>query len=111
MALIKTLTKQDFTDKVTNNKKLVLVDFWAEWCPPCRAMAPILEKVADKLDKTVDIVKLNIEESPDNNQLAAENGVMSIPNMVVFKDGKEVDRIIGLTPEEAMVSRLSKLAA
>lgn len=110
MALINTTTKKDFTDKVLNSKKVVLVDFWAEWCPPCRAMAPTLHKLADELDDTIDVVKINIEESPENNQLAADYGIQSIPNMHVFKDGKVVDNIIGMTPESVLRPKLEKLA-
>ena len=109
MALYNTATKQEFEDKVLQSSKLVLVDFWAEWCPPCRAMAPILHSVAEKLDASVDIVKVDIEQSPDNANLAGEYRVQSIPNMVVFKGGKEVDRIIGTTPELALSERLNKL--
>lgn len=111
MALYNITTKQEFEDKVLNSDKVVLVDFWADWCPPCHAMSPILHFVANKLDKTVDIVKVNIEQSKDNNMLAGNYQVQSIPNMVVFNSGKEVDRIIGTVPEPALSERLSKAAA
>lgn len=106
MALLNTTTSKEFEEKVLKSKKTVLVDFWAAWCPPCVAMAPILHKVADELDETVDIVKVNIEESADNNRLAGEHRVQSIPNMVIFKDGKEVDRIIGMVPEFVLTEQL-----
>ncbi len=108
MALYNTTTKQEFTDKVLKSDKVVLVDFWAEWCPPCRAMAPSLHNIGEKHDDIVDIVKVNIEMSGENAGLAGEYEVRSIPNMVVFKGGKEVDRIIGLTPEAALVDQLKK---
>ena len=98
MAIYNTTTKQEFKDKVLKSKKIVLVDFWAQWCPPCRAMAPVLESVAKDMDSTLDVVKLDIEASKDNNQLASEYGVQGIPNMQVFKDGTVVDRIIGMVP-------------
>ena len=69
MALYNTTTRAEFEDKVLNNEKTVLVDFWAEWCPPCRAMAPILHDVAEAMDKDVDIVKVNIEDGVDNAAL------------------------------------------
>lgn len=110
MALYNTKTRQEFDEKVLKSNKLVLVDFWAEWCPPCRAMAPILVSMADKQDAKIDVVKVDIEEPGENGVLATEHQVQSIPNMVVFKDGKEVDRIIGLTREPELTERLLKLA-
>lgn len=108
MTVVATTTKQAFEDKVLKSDKVVLVDFWAEWCPPCRAMSPILHAVGDKLDKDVDIVKVNIEESPDNATLASEYGVQSIPNMNIFKDGKVVDTIIGMVPQPVLEDTLQK---
>lgn len=106
MALYNTTTKDDFNDKVIKSKKVVLVDFWAQWCPPCRAMAPVLEAVAKLLDADVDIVKVNIEETPDNNKLASQYEVRSIPNMNVFKDGKVVDVIVGMVPQAVLENTL-----
>lgn len=110
MSLIATTTKADFKKHVLDNDKVVLVDFWAEWCPPCRMMSPILEQVAAKLDDSVDIVKLNVEESADNNALAGLFRISSIPNMKIFKDGKVVDEIVGLTQAHELEARLKKLA-
>lgn len=110
MALYNTTTKQEFQDKVLNSDKVVLVDFWAEWCPPCRAMSPALISLADKLDDTTDVVKVNIEESADNNMLAGEHGVRSIPNMIVYKGGKPVDNIIGMVSEPTLRERLISAA-
>lgn len=108
MALIATTTKDEFSKSVLQNGKVVLVDFWADWCPPCRMMVPILDKVSQKMDEDVDIVKVNIEEHEENAQLAAEYGVQSIPNMLVFKDGKVVSNLIGMMPEPALVQELEK---
>lgn len=111
MALYTITTKEEFAEKVINSDRTVLVDFWAEWCPPCRAMAPGLQTAANKLDdKGVDIVKVNIEESADNQQLAAEYEVQSIPNMPIFKQGKEVERLIGMVAEPILTDQLAKLA-
>jgi len=106
MALFNTLTKKEFDEKVLKSDKLVLVDFWAAWCAPCRMMAPALESIAKTMDSSIaktmdsdiDVVKVNVEESPENNQLAAEYGVQGIPNMQLFKNGKVVDELIGLRP-------------
>lgn len=102
MTLYNTTTKQEFEDKVLKSDKVVLVDFWAQWCPPCHAMSPILASVAKDLDDTTDVVKINVEESTDNNALAAEHQVQSIPNMVIYKGGKQVDNIIGMVAEPAL---------
>lgn len=108
MALIVTTTKQEFEEKVLNSQKVVLVDFWAQWCPPCRAMAPILEQVAKDMDADVDVVKVDTEASRDNAMLAGEYEVRSIPNMNVFKGGKVVDTIIGMVPQPTLESTLKK---
>ncbi len=107
MALINTATKKEFEDKVIGSKKTVLVDFWADWCPPCKAMAPILHQLGDELDKTVDIVKVDVEESVDNNQLAIDHQVQGIPNMQIYKDGKVVEVIVGMVPKSVLVEKLS----
>jgi thioredoxin 1 len=111
MALITTTSKQDFDDKVLKSDKAVLVDFWAAWCPPCRAMAPILEVIAKEQDAFADVVKVDLEATEDNRTLSVENGVRSIPNMIIFKNGKEVDRLVGVTPEAKVVEMLKNAAA
>ena len=100
MALYTVSTKQEFKENVLDNPKIVLVDFWASWCPPCVAMAPHLETIGNDLDSIADVVKIDIEDKPSTleaQELANEYGVQSIPNMPIFKDGKEVDRFIGIT--------------
>lgn len=111
MALFNTTTQQDFDDKVINSKKVVLVDFWAAWCPPCRAMAPILEKVAEGMDKDVDVVKVNIEDGTDNQNLAAKYQIRSIPNMHIFNGGRLVDNIVGMVPQPFLEDKLKKTVA
>ncbi len=110
MALYTITSAQEFEEKVLNSNKVVLVDFWAAWCPPCRAMAPILHDVADELDKIVDIVKVDIEATADNGQLAGKYGVQSIPNMPIFRGGKEVERLVGMVPKVHLADMLQQLA-
>ena len=82
----------------------VLVDFWAPWCGPCKAIAPILEELATELAGKVTITKVNVD---DNDAIAAEYGVRAIPTMLLFKDGKQVDQIVGMMPKEALKQKLS----
>lgn len=110
MALYTITTKQEFEEKVLKSDKVVLVDFWAQWCPPCRAMAPLLHDVAEEQDAIVDIVKVDIEDTQDNAELAGQYGVRSIPNMPVFKGGKEVERIVGMLPKLQLEDKLKSLA-
>lgn len=109
MALHNTTTREEFESQVLKSDKLVLVDFWAEWCPPCHAMAPTLEAVAKDLDAKFDVVKVNIEASQDNGVLAGEYGVQGIPNMQLFRDGKHVDTIIGLVPRTVLEAKLQSI--
>ena len=97
-------TKENFAEKVLKTKKPVLVDFNAEWCPPCQALHPILEELAEELGDFL-IVTVDIDENPD---LAEEYEVSSIPCVMVFKDGKEVDRRVGLQPKKRLIKMVSK---
>ena len=113
MAIYTITTRKDFEEKVLQNPKVVLVDFWASWCPPCVAMTPHLYAVSEELDDTVDIVKINIEDAPENEenrQIAAEQDVQSIPNMPIFINGKEAQRLIGFTPKPQLIEILTNLS-
>lgn len=107
MSLYKITTKQEFEEKVLKSKKVVLVDFWADWCPPCRAMAPVLDSLSKKMDDDIDVVKVNTEDSAENGTLAEAYAVQSIPNMQIFKKGKVVDQIIGMVPEKVLEETLA----
>lgn len=101
--LIEHLTAQNFAHKTKNG--IVLVDFWADWCMPCKMMAPILNEVAQATDGTASIYKLNVDEQ---QQVAANYGIRNIPTMILFKDGKEVERIIGVKPKDYIISSINK---
>ena len=97
------VTSSTFKETVLDSSIPVLVDFWAAWCAPCLMMAPVLEELAREYQGRATIARLNVDE---NSELAAQYGVMSIPNMVLFKDGREVDRIVGVVPKRVLQERL-----
>ncbi len=90
-----TLTKNNFSEKVLKSSRPVLVDFWADWCAPCRAVAPIVDQVADQFEDQLTVGKVNVDEEPE---LAQSYGIRSIPALLVFRDGEVVDQIAGAVP-------------
>jgi len=102
--MIKTVNKTTFEGEVLASKKPVLVDLWAEWCAPCRAMEPTLEAIAKDFEGKIDIAKLNVDENPD---LAQQLDAMSIPTMLLFKGGQPVNRIVGLTSKDKLTGVLN----
>jgi thioredoxin 1 len=98
-----TLTDSNF-DVTLNENKLVLVDFWAAWCAPCRIIAPVLEEIASENLEIV-IGKLNVDENPVK---AAQFQIMSIPNLLLFKDGKVVENVVGAVPKSHLTSVINK---
>lgn len=103
---ITTVTDQNFKEEVlTNQTTPVLVDFWAEWCGPCKMLAPVIDAMATKYDAKLKVCKLNTDDSPTT---ATDFQITGIPCCIVFKDGKEVDRIIGYKSESAFAEALDK---
>jgi len=100
---ILTLSDKNFQQQTKN--KVVIVDFWAEWCAPCRMMAPVLNDVASELSGNHRVGKVNIEQY---QSLAQKYKVRSIPTLILFKDGKEIDRFVGVKSKEFIVSQLQK---
>lgn len=93
-----------FEAEVLKSDKLVLLDFWAEWCGPCRALGPKLEEIAGEHGDKVKVVKINIDE---NKETAQKFGIRSIPTMIVFKDGQDIHTLTGNLPKEDIVAKLS----
>ncbi|KIL53290.1 thioredoxin [Jeotgalibacillus alimentarius] len=97
----------DQTFATETQEGLVLADFWATWCGPCKMIAPVLEELDTDMGDKVKIVKLDVDE---NQETASKYGVMSIPTLVVFKDGEIVDKVVGFQPKEALEELLNKHA-
>ena len=104
MALVH-LTEKNFDEEVLKSQTPVLVDFWAEWCGPCRMVAPVVEEIANDFAGRLKVAKLNVDEA---QELAIKYQVRSIPTLMVFKQGKVVDMVIGALGKEQLVSKISK---
>jgi len=98
-------TDLDFETDVLKAETLVLVDFWAEWCGPCRALTPKLEEIASEYDGKMKVMKVNVDENPES---PAKYGVRGIPTLILFKAGQEVDQIVGNQSKESIIEIISK---
>ena len=97
------VTDADFQEKVVNAEKPVLVDFWADWCVPCKMIAPIVDELADELDGQMEFAKVDVDSNPET---AISYGIRSIPALLVFKGGKPVEQIIGAVPKGQLKKKL-----
>ena len=105
MSNVKKVTTDTFRKDVIESDKPVVVDFWAEWCGPCKKLSPILEEVAEELDGEVTIAKVNVDEE---RNLGAMFQIMSIPNVLIFSHGEKVDEFVGLRSKDDIVAQVKK---
>ena len=108
MSSARDVTDQNFDTEVLASEKPIMVDFWAEWCGPCRAVSPILDQIATEHSDKIDVVKLNVDENPET---AMKYQITSIPTMKVFKGGEVVKTVIGAKPKPALESDLQDFLA
>jgi len=102
------LDENSFPTEVLQSDKPVLVDFWAEWCPPCKMIAPVIEEIAGEFEGTAKVAKLDVDKVPG---VAGNFGIQSIPTLLFFRNGEVVDRVVGAVPKGVITEKLNSLMA
>lgn len=105
-SIVKDLDKESFEKEVIKSKIPVIVDFYADWCGPCKMMAPTFEKLSKDFEGKINFFKLNVD---NNEEISSDYSVMSIPTLIIFKDGKEVDRMVGAQGEDQLKKKLQAI--
>jgi thioredoxin len=103
---MKNVNSANFKESVLDSTKPVLVDFWAEWCGPCKVLGPVLEEISGLVSDKIEIVKLNVDESRD---LAAEYGIRGIPTMMIFQNGKVISTMVGNQPKDEILRSIQSI--
>ncbi|MGH9882639.1 MAG: thioredoxin [Pyrinomonadaceae bacterium] len=103
--MVREVSDSSFEKEVLQSEKPVLVDFWAEWCGPCRMLAPTVEAIAEQFVDSASVVKLNVDDNPSTT---GAYGIRGIPTLILFRDGKEVERVIGATSRESIARMIEK---
>ena len=103
MAMMGDVTDADFEERVLGSDRVVLVDFWAEWCVPCHMVSPVVEEIGRDKGEALQVAKLNIDDNPD---VTRRFGVMSIPTLMLFKDGEEIARVVGARGKDALLREI-----
>jgi thioredoxin 1 len=103
--MVTSVTDSSFEKDVLQSSKLMLVDFWADWCAPCRMLAPTLDAVAEQFGESAGVVKVNVD---DNTSTAQRYGIKGIPTLILFSEGKEVERVVGATSKESIARMIEK---
>lgn len=108
MSAVQEVSDQSFENEVINSDTPVLIDFWAPWCAPCRAIAPVVDELAREYDGQLKVVKMNVDDNP---LTPSKFGVRSIPNLMIFKNGQVKEQIVGAVPKSQFVDKISKVLA
>ncbi len=101
------ITDESFKKEVLENKKLVVVDFWASWCMPCQMLKPVMEEIQKDVGEKADIRTMNVDDSPETTK---EYSIMSIPAVLFFKDGELIETLVGMNPKENYINMINELS-